>query len=103
MKNKTDISESTERLAFEPLLGADFSSGDFVNTPPIQQKEDGALMCPVCGKEWQKKGSGYGFVLSGAKKHIGSCFEKLLKSKGLRYKMPYNMDKLAWELEKIAP
>lgn len=80
-----------------------FSSGKFVNPPSIIFTGQNSLKCPVCGKTWIKKGSGYGFVKSSAASHVFTCFENELKRQGLKMKQPYNMDKLAWELETFSP
>ena len=39
--------------------------------------------CPVCGREWVLSGGGQGFVKVGARKHVGSCFQKQLANRGL--------------------
>ena len=38
--------------------------------------------CPVCGREWELNGGGQGFVKVGARKHVGSCFQKQLANRG---------------------
>lgn len=44
----------------------------------------GDYECPVCGKIWRKQGSGIGFVKSGAKSHVFSCWQKSIEAKGFR-------------------
>ena len=73
---------------------------DFINTPKIEVLGKGHFRCPVCKKEWIKEGRGIGFVYRGARKHVYSCFVKSLSSIGLKMGV-YDMDKLAFPLEKI--
>jgi hypothetical protein len=77
------------------------TEGAFVNYPKAIMRPENMIVCPCCGWEWQKFGSGYGFVKHGASTHIASCYEKLLAQNGLQMKQPYNQAKLGWELVKI--
>lgn len=79
-----------------------YKEGDFVVYPTAIPINKSIIMCPVCNKQWTKTGKGYGFVLVSARTHVSACFEKELKRQGLQMKQPYNMEKLAWELEKIS-
>jgi len=78
----------------------EYKEGDFVDFPKLMLTAN-KMICPVCGKVWEKTGSGYGFVKRSAGTHVGSCFISQLKALGLEMIQPYNMDKLAWQLGEI--